>query len=127
MYPQSEILFPYRSIAALKHLRGEKWQKLVERVAAQPDGTLDTIAFSLMMIRQCDCLNCDMGSYKASLGCTPCAQRTIASVKSDDDALIQAFEKARRDVEAYLKEREKKPKTTTRRRSRSRKGELVPA
>ncbi|GAB4523845.1 MAG: hypothetical protein Kow0047_33760 [Anaerolineae bacterium] len=102
MYPQSEILFPYRTIAALKGLRGDKWQRLVERVAAQPDGTLDTVAFTLLMIRQCDCLNCDMGSYKASLGCTPCAQRTVSSVKASDEALVREFEKAREDVKAYL-------------------------
>ncbi len=132
MYPQSEILFPYRSIAALKNLRGEKWRELVARVAAQPDGTPDTIAFSLMMIRQCDCLNCDMGSYKASLGCTPCAQRTIASVKADDEALIRAFEEAKRDVEAYLKAREQEKarqeqQASSRRSHKPRKRELVPA
>jgi hypothetical protein len=102
MYPQSEILFPYRSITGLKHLRSEKWQSLVARVAAQPDGELDTISFSLLMIRQCDCLNCDMGSYKASLGCTPCSQRTIAGVKAEDSVLIAEFERAHRDAEAYL-------------------------
>lgn len=102
MYPQSEILFPYRSIASLKHLRGERWQNLVAQVAAQPDGALDTVAFTLLMIRQCDCLSCDMGSYKASLGCTPCSQRTIASIKLDDDALIEEFEQARQEVQAYL-------------------------
>ncbi|MCD6291272.1 MAG: hypothetical protein J7M34_12270 [Anaerolineae bacterium] len=105
MYPQSEILFPYRRIAPLKKLRGEKWRELVTRVTAQPDGTLDTLAFSLMMIRLCDCLNCDMGSYKASLGCLTCSQRTIAGFKGDDEALIQEFEQARQDVKAYLAER----------------------
>jgi|Deesub1362A_J573_1020465.scaffolds.fasta_scaffold03819_3 hypothetical protein len=126
MYPQSEILFPYRSIAALKSLRGEKWRELVQRVAAQPDGTLDTVAFSLMMIRLCDCLNCDMGSYKASLGCTSCAQRTISSYKGDDKALLQEFEKAREDVAAYLASRAQ-PAPSSRRDRSSQDTELVPA
>ncbi len=126
MYPQSEILFPYRSIAALKNLRGEKWRKLVERVATQPDGTLDTVAFSLMMIRLCDCLNCDMGSYKASLGCTLCAQRTIAGSKADDEALLQEFERARQEVASYLKQRgQQKPPTQGQRPVSDQ--ELVPA
>ena len=126
MYPQSEILFPYRSIAALKHTRGEKWRDLVTRVAMQPDGTLDTIAFSLMMIRVCDCLNCDMGSYKASLGCTPCAQRTVTSIKADDDALVADFEKTRREVEGYLAE-EKIQRVTLKQQPLKERQELVPA
>jgi len=126
MYPQSEILFPYRSIAALKHVRGEKWRELVTRVAMQPDGALDTIAFSLMMIRQCDCLNCDMGSYKASLGCTPCAQRTTTSIKADDDALIAEFEKTRREVEEYLVGR-KGQKISLEQQPATKGPELIPA
>lgn len=125
MYPQSEILFPYRSIAALKNLRGEAWRALVERVAAQPDGSLDTIAFSYMMIRLCDCLNCDMGSYKASLGCTPCAQRTIAGLKLSDEELLKEFEKARQEVEAYLKERENRKGPSKKQAPKAQ--ELVPA
>ena len=125
MYPQSEILFPYRSIAALKHLRGETWRALVERVAAQPDGALDTIAFSYMMIRMCDCLNCDMGSYKASLGCTPCAQRTIAGLKLSDEELLKEFEKARQEVEAYLKERESRKVASKKQAAKAQ--ELIPA
>lgn len=127
MYPQSEILFPYRSIASLKHLRGERWQNLVAQVAAQPDGALDAVAFTLFMIRQCDCLNCDMGSYKASLGCTPCSQRTIASIKLDDDALIEEFEKARQEVQEYLQAspRQKQPRSASaaKERARAPKGE----
>ncbi|HIC88043.1 MAG TPA: hypothetical protein EYP04_01370 [Anaerolineae bacterium] len=103
MYPQSEILFPYRSIARLKNLRGEVWRELVKRVVAQPDGELDTIAFSLMMIRLCDCLNCDPGNYKAFLGCDTCSQRTIAGLKLSDQQLVKRFEKARQDVEQYLR------------------------
>jgi hypothetical protein len=47
-----------------------------------------------------------MGSYKASLGCTPCAQRTIAGLKLSDEELLKEFEKARQEVEVYLRERE---------------------
>lgn len=126
MYPQSEILFPYRSIAALKDLRGKKWRELVKRVVTQPDGTLDTVAFSLMMIRLCDCLNCDMGSYKASLGCTLCAQRTITSYKGDDEDLLKEFEKAREDVAAYLANRAK-PTPSSRGDGASQDTELIPA
>ena len=57
MYPQSEILFPHRAIRPLSRERGADWQELVNQVASQRDGNEDTLAFSLMMIRLCDCLN----------------------------------------------------------------------
>ena len=81
MYPKSEILFPHRAIRPLGPERGADWQELVNQVASQRDGNEDTLAFSLMMIRLCDCLNCDQSSYKASLGCVTCAQRVVGAEK----------------------------------------------
>jgi hypothetical protein len=102
MYPRTEILFPHRSISALKGLGNGQWQKLVERVAALPETHEDSLAFSLMMIKLCDCMNCDLGSYKASLGCSTCARRAIGALKGSDTILMRHFEKAKRDVLAYL-------------------------
>jgi hypothetical protein len=98
MFPESEILFPYRAIAPLRKERGDVWQDLVNRVASQKDGSEDIIAFSLMMIRLCDCLNCDQSSYKASLGCISCARRTVAAAKVSDTMMVQAFEQSRQEV-----------------------------
>jgi hypothetical protein len=102
MYPRTEILFPHRSISALKGLRDGQWQKLVERVAALPETHEDSLAFSLMMIKLCDCMNCDLGSYKASLGCSTCARRSISAIKGSDAILMRHFEKAKKEVLAYL-------------------------
>jgi hypothetical protein len=102
MYPRTEILFPHRSISALKGVRSDLWQALVERVAALPETHEDSLAFSLMMIELCDCVNCDLGSYKASLGCSTCARRTISAVKGPDTILMRHFEKAKEEVLAYL-------------------------
>ena len=102
MYPRTEILFPHRSVSALKGLRGDQWQKLIERVAALPETHEDSLAFSLMMIELCDCVNCDLGSYKASLGCSTCARRTIITIKGSDAILMRRFEKAKEEVLAYL-------------------------
>ena len=92
MYPKSEILFPHWAIRPLGPERGADWQELVNQVASQRDGNEDTLAFSLMMIRLCDCLNCDQSSYKASLGCVTCAQRVVSAEKGSDLALRQTFE-----------------------------------
>ncbi len=102
MYPESEILFPYRAISPLRRERGEVWRDLVCHVASQQDGREDTLAFSLMMIRLCDCLNCDQSSYKASLGCISCAQRTVAAEKTSDLMLRQTFEQTRVEIRQQM-------------------------
>ncbi len=98
MYPESEILFPYRAIAPLRHERGPAWQQLVTQVARRQDGDEEILAFSLMMIRLCDCLNCDQSSYKASLGCVACARRTVASERYSDELLLEYFHQAREEI-----------------------------
>lgn len=102
MYPESEILFPHRAIRPLRLERGAAWKELVDQVAGQRDGNEDTLAFSLMMIRLCDCLNCDQASYKASLGCVTCAQRVVCGQKASDLMLRQTFEKTRQEVRQRL-------------------------
>jgi hypothetical protein len=102
MYPRSEILFPHRSIPTLKGLRDGQWRALVERVSNLPETHEDSLAFCLMMIKLCDCMNCDLGSYKASLGCSTCARRVITAAKGSDSALIKRFEKAREEILEYL-------------------------
>ncbi|MYH61895.1 MAG: hypothetical protein F4148_09065 [Caldilineaceae bacterium SB0675_bin_29] len=102
MYPQSEILFPHRAIRPLGRERGADWKELVDQVASQRDGNEDTLAFSLMMIRLCDCLNCDQCSYKASLGCVTCAQRVVAAHRGSDRRLRQTFEQTRQEIRQRL-------------------------
>ncbi len=104
MYPDSEILFPYRAIKGLRHLRGPIWQRLVERVLELPEDHPDAIAFSLLIVRLADCLHCDQGSYKAYLGCQICSQRIIAGFKGSDEDLLYLYEQAREDVLRYLKD-----------------------
>jgi len=99
MYPDSEILFPSRSIPELKLARkGEKWHQLIDRLSALPETHEDVLAFSLMMIRLGNCLTCDLDSYRASLGCNTCARRMVASFKGTDDALIRKMEEARKEL-----------------------------
>jgi len=102
MYPDSEILFPPRCIPHLRNLRGREWADLVRRVTALPHGHEDELAFSLVMIRMCSCLTCDLDSYRASLGCCTCAKRVIVGFKGLDSELISRFEQARDDVREFL-------------------------
>jgi hypothetical protein len=102
MYPRSEILFPHRCVPGLKRLRGPTWQALIERISSLPERHVDALAFSLMMIKLDKCLNCDLGSYKASLGCCACARRAINSFKGSDGQLIKKFKAAKDELMTYL-------------------------
>ena len=102
MYSRCEILFPHSRVSGLKKLKGEDWQKLTERIALLPETHEDALAFSHMMIKLCDCLNCDLSSYKAALGCSACSQRTINALRDTDQQLLNRFEKSQREVDGYL-------------------------
>ena len=102
---RAEILFPHKSVSSLVTIRNGKWRDLVRRVASLPEDHPDSLAFSLMMIRQCSCLDCNPDRYKALMGCSACAKRTLSAYKGADDALVRAFQKARAEVDNYLKER----------------------
>ena len=110
MYPRSQILFPNACIRQLHDLQDEQWEELVERVIVQEISSDEGLAFSLMMIELCSCETCDMGSYKASLGCDVCSQRAVMGVKNSK-ALVKRFEKALEQVREYLKENSDHPLT----------------
>jgi len=102
---RAEILFPHKSIASLINVRNGKWRDLTKRVSYLSEDHPDSLAFSLMMIRQCNCLDCNPDRYKALMGCAACAKRTLAAYKGQDEGLIKAFQKARAEVDDYLKDR----------------------
>lgn len=101
MYPKAELLFPPRLIAPLRNLRGPEWAALVDRVAKLPETDPESLAFSLMMIRLDGCVKCHEGSFKYMRGCQLCATQTVAQFKGADTDLLLAYQKARRDIEAY--------------------------
>ncbi|MDY6893075.1 MAG: hypothetical protein SVO26_05100 [Chloroflexota bacterium] len=90
-------------MSTLKRLRGPQWQALAARIASLPETHIDSLAFALMMIRMSKCMNCDLGSYKASLGCCACARRAINSHKGTDGTLIRRFERTREELLEYLR------------------------
>lgn len=104
----SEILFPCKAIPAVANLRGPEWQCLVAHVMALPDTHEDKLAFCLTVVRLSECMKCDLGSYKASLGCASCARRAVNSAKLTDAALLKRYERARVEVRDFLRKREEK-------------------
>jgi hypothetical protein len=104
MHAGSELIFPPYAIAPLRGLRGPEWDDLVKRVAALPETHPDSLAFSLTMVRLDGCLTCETDSYKAMRGCAQCAIQTIRRFKEGDEDLLQFYQEAQTDVNAYLKE-----------------------
>lgn len=102
MYPDSEILFAPHCIPELRDLRGQEWAELVDRVASLPDGHVDVLSFSLLVVDLSSCLTCDLDSYRATLGCCTCAQRSVSGFKGDDGELVALFREKRREVHEYL-------------------------
>ncbi len=100
----TEMLFPSRVIPSLTGLRGAGWKDLVEQVAQEPDGSDETLAFGLMMIRLNGCLTCHADSYRAMRGCTACAQQSVTRFKETDGALVKLYHAAEKDVNRYLKD-----------------------
>jgi hypothetical protein len=90
-------------------MRGPEWQKLVCRIADLPDTDRDSLAFALMMIKLTGCLNCDLDSYKASLGCCTCAKRAINAFKGSDKVLMRKFVEAQAELDEYLADHESVP------------------
>jgi hypothetical protein len=91
-------------------MRGPEWQKLVARIAELPDTHEDSLAFALMMIKISGCLNCDLDSYKASLGCCTCAKRAINAFKGSDKLLLRKYKEAEAELANYLAERDTAPR-----------------
>lgn len=99
---RAEILFPHKSVHALANLREPKWRELAKRVAALPEDHPDSLAFCLMMIRQCGCLDCNPDRYKALMGCSACAKRNIAGYKGPDENLHKLYRQARAEIQEFL-------------------------
>jgi hypothetical protein len=102
MYPKAELLFPPRLISQLRNLRGPEWASLVDRVARVPETDAESLAFTLMMIRLDGCVKCHEGSFRYMRGCQLCATQTVVQFKGLDSDLVMLYQKARRDVDAYL-------------------------
>jgi hypothetical protein len=99
-----ELLFPSKAIELLSTIRGEEWEKLVNRLDDLEPNDPDRIAFVLMMVRISGCTSCQADSFRAMRGCLLCSSTTMKRYKGSDHALVELFKEAKKDVLNYLKE-----------------------
>jgi len=103
--PDTEILFPMRAIGALAEMRGNEWEKLVQKVAALPQTDDAKIAFSLLLMKLAGCVGCTADSFRAMRGCTQCARLVIKRYKGTDEELIDLYTASIKDVKAIIEKR----------------------
>jgi hypothetical protein len=97
----TELLFPIRVISTLGALRGEPWRELVVLVSSAHAESSDQLAFVLMMVRLGGCITCSSDSFRAMRGCTQCAWQTIRRYRGTDQALLDQFEQAQREIQEF--------------------------
>jgi hypothetical protein len=103
--PETDLLFPPRSLPALCDLRGAVWQDLVTNVLAAGPNSLEQIAFVLLMARLNNCTTCNADSFRAMTGCTTCAKQSLKRFHETDEVLTANYQAARAEVEQYLQKR----------------------
>jgi hypothetical protein len=101
--PDTDLLFPERVIPSLRDQRGETWQGLVARAGAVEPGSVEHLAFILMMARLDGCTSCTADSFRAMHGCTACARQTLKRYRGSDEELAGLYQAAKSDVKTYLK------------------------
>ena len=100
--PETDLLFPPRTLPALRDLRGAPWRDLVTGVIEAGPDSLEQMAFVLMMARMNNCATCNADTYRAIHGCTACAKQAIKRFRGSDEELSALFETARAEIMAYL-------------------------
>ena len=98
----TDLIFPSRLIPALRDLRGDLWQGLVERALDQNIKALDRLALILLMVKLAHCDTCQADSYRALHGCTRCAQRTVQRFQGSDQDLLVLFTESREEVQHFV-------------------------
>lgn len=94
----TEVLFPFRAVPALKGLRGPDWDHLIDEILSESSTQIEQMAFVLMVVRLVGCSGCNSDSYRAMRGCTKCAQQSIKRYRGEDSDLLKLYEKAKQEL-----------------------------
>jgi hypothetical protein len=103
--PDTDLIFPPRSISSLCSQRGAAWQELVVAVEKSGQDSPEQMAFILMMARLNSCATCNADSYRAMHGCTVCARQSLKRFHGSDEDLIGLFKIARTEMCEFLQKK----------------------
>ena len=102
MDAHTELLFPPRVIPALRTVRGEAWQFLVDQVLDEGQASVSEAALVLTMARLNGCWSCNADSFRALNGCRQCSIRNLRRARESDAELAVMFADAQREVSAFV-------------------------
>ena len=100
---QTDLLFPPHLFLSLGELRGPAWQDLVCSISKLSESSLEQAAIVLLIARLANCSSCNGNSQRAALGCADCSKQALKRFHGSDQELVQAYETAKLDVNAYLR------------------------
>ncbi len=103
--PDTDLIFPPRSIPSLCKERGAAWRDLVMLVKETGLDSPEQMAFILMMARLNNCATCNADSYRAIHGCTLCAKQSLKRFRGSDEELTALFEIAKAEVVVFLQKK----------------------
>jgi len=101
MDADTQLLFPPRVIPALRDVRGEVWQSVVDEAVAGGEASVAEVGFVLMMARLNACLSCNADSFRAMNGCRQCSSRNLRRTRETDAELAVLFAESRQEAIAY--------------------------
>jgi hypothetical protein len=103
--PETDLLFPPRTLPSLRDLRGDPWRHLVTTVIEAGPDSLEQMAFVLTMARMNSCTTCNADSFRAMTGCTTCTKQSLKRFHDTDDALVVIYQAARNEIGQYLQKK----------------------
>jgi len=100
------FVFPPHVIPSLATLRGDSWSSFVQGISKKPDNSIETIAFTHMMVRMNNCQTCNSDSFRAMNGCLKCSFQSIIRFRGSDSDLLDLYQTSIYDVEAFQRKSE---------------------
>ena len=98
----TELLFPFRYASALRDLRNQEWQEVIDRTISAEASLEEQMAFVLLLVRNAGCISCNSDSFRSMRGCVQCAGQVIRRYRGSDIELIQQLKQCETEVEKYL-------------------------
>ena len=97
----TELIFPPKLIPSLRDFRDTSWAQLVDRIGGLERSHPERLAFELLIVRWCGCINCQADSFRAMQGCFLCASQAVRRYRGTSSDLKELFEETVREIKAY--------------------------
>lgn len=98
----TEIILSPRCFPFLRDLADDTWAQLVDQVNMLEPYHTQRLAFELLIVHWCGCVNCQADSYRAMQGCVQCAIQAVRRMRNTQTDLLVLFTDAMSEIETYM-------------------------